>query len=313
MADEPEASLSPSGLDQVYFGDHFAEPAVEAALDQWKQGDLVTGVPFFWATRTGNDELTRMVAEDPGTARLPVVTATYDTPAAFAVITSQTCDIGAAGPGRNFLTVQVCPLVRLEDSYPATKIAEIEQGKVGHLAPVTSPPTDDPAMEGTWAADLRISLPVSKVVLLDQEPKSCFVREVEALEFGEHVASRYVRPALRDAISDGMVTGLRRLVHAAQRTEQWPDNIEQFRLTVIAGDRLEPKRVQVFAVMVDPLTAAEKQALRAWRKAENKRLRKAAGIEMSPIRFIKRSQMTAIEHRESCPLHVPELGTGTYQ
>jgi hypothetical protein len=307
LAAEPEANPPPNGLDRVYFIDHFSNAAVERALDAWKQGDLVTGVPFFWATRTGDDELTRLIAEDPGTDHLPVVTTTDNSSATFAVITSQTCDIGAVGQGRLHPTVQVCPLLRLEDSFSDARIAEIKLGKVGYLAPITDPPTS-----GTWAADLRISLPVSKVVLLDQVRRSCFAREVEALQFGEHVASRYVRPALHDAISDGLVTGLRNLVEVAQKENQWPDKIEQFRLCVVAGERLEPKRVQIYAVMLDPLTSPEQQPLRTWRKAENKRLRKSAGIEIAPVRFIKKSQMTAIDHRESCQLHVPELGMGTY-
>jgi hypothetical protein len=62
----------------------------------------------------------------------------------------------------------------------------------------------------------------------------------------------------------------------------------------------------------DAISGSEKQALRSWRKAEDMRLRKVSGIEMAPIRFIKRNQMTALEHRESCALHVPELGMGAY-
>ncbi len=312
MADEPKATLPAIGLDSVFFADHFTNADVKQKLDQWKQGDLVTGVPFSWTTRIGNDELTRLAANDPGTLRLPVVTAIDTAAVAFAVITSQTCDIGAVGQGRLYPTVQVCPLVRLEDSCTAERIAEVKQGKVGYLAPITTQPSADPALKGTWAADLRISLPVSKVVLLDQTRKSCFDHEVEALKFGAHVASRYVRPALHDALSDAMVKSLRDLVANAQKAEQWPDRIEQFRLHVVEGERLQPRRVQIYAVVLDPLAGSEQQRLRNWRKTENKRLRKAANIEMAPVRFIKRDQMTALEHRGSCPLHVPELGMGTF-
>jgi hypothetical protein len=229
------------------------------------------------------------------------------TAAPFAVITSQTCDIGATGQGRLHPTVQVCPLVLLTGRYSGERIAEINLGKVGYLAPITAPPEP-----GSWAADLRISLPVSKAVLVAQTRTSCFAQEVETLMFAERVASRILRPALHDAISDGLVTGLRQEIKASQKADQWPDKIEQFRLCVHQGDRLEPKRVQVYVVAIEPLTLLERQPLRAWRKRENKRLMKMAGIELNPMRFIDLSRMTAMEHRSSCPLHVPELGTGAF-
>ena len=62
---------------------------------------------------------------------------------------------------------------------------------------------------GEWAADLRISLPVSKAVLLRQSRVHGFREQHQTLEFAERVAAKTRRPALHDAIADGLVPRLR--------------------------------------------------------------------------------------------------------
>jgi hypothetical protein len=187
------------------------------------------------------------------------------------------------------------------------RVNEIRGGRVGHLAYVTAPPED-----GEWAADLRISLPVSKSILLTQQPQHGFATEGDAQGFSEQVAVKFRRPALHDAISDGLVSGLRNLIRSHRDNSQWPDTIEQFRLRVLDGGRLQPKRVLVFAILVDKLTSSEKGPLRQWRHQESKRLRRAAGIELSPVRFVELSRMSVPDYRDSVPLYVPELSTGTF-
>src|SRR5206468_2164638 len=80
----------------------------------------------------------------------------------WAVITSQTCDVVASGPGGRHPTVQVSPLVNLDGADP-NKITGIRRNMN-----VDSVLVPDVPGGGTWAADLRISLPVSKAVLLQQ-------------------------------------------------------------------------------------------------------------------------------------------------
>jgi hypothetical protein len=135
---------------------------------------------------------------------------------------------------------------------------------------------------------LRVSVPVSKAVLLRQTRIPGFTDPAAALQFAERVAGRYRRPALHDAITTGLVPRLRELVKQARNTgELWPDLIEKFRLLVTAGDRLRPTNVALIAVVLqDKLDAEDTRLLRAWRLKEKTRLVKASGtITLGPIRF----------------------------
>ena len=298
---------SEHGLDRAFSQAALQDPEAVAALDEWRQGDLVCDVPLFWATTSGHDTILRLEVEDQGTGHLPVVTSPHLSSKAFGAISSQTCEIGTGGPGYRYPSVQVCPLILLTGRYSGDYINQVVLGKKGDLVHVTSPPE-----AGDWAVDLRISLPVSKAALLAQTRRSCFASEAEALEFGERVGTRYVRPALHDAITDELVGGLRKLVDGVRGPDPWTEKVEQFRLEVCAGDRLAPTRIQIWVVTTEKLDGTDREALVAWKRQEKKRLKKAAGIELNPLRWIPIDDMKATQYRNSSPLHVPELGSGTF-
>jgi hypothetical protein len=298
-----------TGIDAVYLPEAMADRGLKRALDPWRQGDLVHGVRLFWAAPSGLDCVTGLDVGEVDGDRWEVVSWQPDengeNARAWGVVTSQTCDIATTGPGQRHPTVQVAPLKRLDGTYNPGKIAEIRRGRSVELVYVSVPPEP-----GEWAVDLRMSLPVSKAVLVRQTRRSAFATEREALEFAIKAAAKQRRPALHDEISGKMVDGLRELVTTAQKAgATWPDQLEQFRLLVTGGDRLTPSDVQLVAIAhSDALTARERCELRVWQRRERKRLLKAANITLAPVAFVTLNKLDVVRYRDSTPLHVPELG-----
>lgn len=321
-------------VDALYIRGALADRAVKRGLNNWRQGDLVPGVGLFWAGTDDDDPITGLSVPPSGGHHWPVVpwdglsaeadsddsqlsnpsgTGGYPQESAgwagsWSIITSQTCDVVATGPGQRHPTVQVCPLLPLHDHLDKGQIAEIGKGSRVDLITVPGVPGG-----GEWAADLRISVPVSKAVLLRQEPVRGFTSEEGSQQFAERVAAKYRRPALHDEISDGLVSGLRALVAKARADEApWPDSIEQFRLLVLDGDQLTPRSVRVLTILLRPgMAAADSAPLREWRNRETKRLRRH-DIMLAPLDFVAVNEMTVIDYRASDPLRVPELGQPAY-
>lgn len=80
-----------------------------------------------------------------------------------------------------------------------------------------------------WAVDMRMSLPVSKSVLLAQKPESAFLTATEERDFGERFAAKSRRPSLHDEVSTTFVDKLRDIVKQAKNARlEWPERIEQF-------------------------------------------------------------------------------------
>lgn len=319
-APSPSAQGSPTGVDALYLPGALVDRPTKRALSAWQQGDLVRDVGLFWAGTEDVDELTGLTAEPTTGHRWPVVPwdgvpattagsvdadlAYADQPATgWTIITSQTCDVVADGPGQRHPTVQVSPLQNIAH-LDKSKILGIRRGEKVDLVHIPDVPD-----RGTWAADLRISLPVSKAVLLRQDRVPGFVDPTAAMQFAERVAAKYRRPALHDEIAGGLVNSLRALVDQARPAgDLWPDLIEQFRLQITDGDRLKPRNVRILAVTLDDLTAADKQPLRVWQTKERRRLLRASdGIVLGPIWFGDLEKVGVGRYRDSDYLRIPEL------
>lgn len=288
---------------------------LKRALNDWKQGDIVAGVGLFWVTPDGHDPLTDVTGSHSADDPLPVFTwdgapadsgmtlADADWSAALSIVTSQTCDIAPAGPGERHHTVQVAPVERYDHRLGSVQ-KSIESGEYVDLMPLPGAPGP-----GKWAANLRISVPVSKAVLAAQSPVHGFADEAGALAFAERVAAKYRRPALHDALSADMTNSLRDLVDGARTAgAEWPEMIEQFRLEVIEGTRLEPVRVRIFAVTLNKLDRADKAQLRDWRTAQDKLLRRRHSIYLGAMRYALLRELSVAEYRSAVQLRVPELG-----
>lgn len=219
------------------------------------------------------------------------------------VITSQTCDIAATGPGRRHPVIQVSPLVPI--ALLGERAESVRQGKVIDIVPV---PNARPF--GTWAADLRISIPVSKGVLLEQERSSGFKNEGELLSFAEAVALKYWRPALHDGVESSLVALLEKFVKAAVgRRELWAERVFQFRLQVNRGTRLYPDEITILVLTTgSEFEPAWQQPLRKWRIENRREIEKACnGATLCPMTFERIEQMSLLTYRASIPLRIPSL------
>jgi hypothetical protein len=160
-----------------------------------------------------------------------------------------------------------------------------------------------------WAADLRISLPVSKAVLVNQQPIEAFRNSLKAYEFSERIAAKIRRPAVHDAVVE-----LARNIDALIKRQrsggaQWVDRVEQIRARARSGTLLQPASLELIVITIDdPLTPEDKEPLRMWRSSEQGAFRLKTGGTLIPLRFILLDKIKIQDYRESVPLILPELG-----
>ena len=300
------------GLEDAFSAAAFEDEEVQQKLDTWRQGDLVANVGLFWAGTEAFDPITGVSAGCSAGHVLPVIpwdgqSATGDTPSIYtpvqpwSIVTTQTCDVSAVGPGARHPFVQVSPLVNIATFQPNV-IRSIKQGQRVDMVLVDAVPGD-----GIWAADLRVSLPLSKAVLLAQSPIRGFSNEALALEFSESVAMKYRRPAFADPIADGFRSRLNNFVEKeAGALAPWVEEVEQFRLVVLEGSRLEPREVALYVVTLSNLSTEAACPLRKWRNLEKKKLKKD-GIDLARLRFRNIHNMFAAEYRTASVLAIPAL------
>ena len=98
-------------------------------LDPWRTGDCVPGARFFWAGPNRPDPVTGV--DGPGNAAPGAPWHIHGLSAEvgdIAIITSQTCDVTAKGPGEQHPTVQVSPALSLA-GLSSNALEDIKQGK----------------------------------------------------------------------------------------------------------------------------------------------------------------------------------------
>lgn len=224
----------------------------------------------------------------------------------YMVVVSQTCDIAIGGPGQRHPFVQACP-VRNVANFPSDKIAQIRAGIVGEYVLLSQPPVAG----AVWAVDLRTSVPVSKAVLAGTQPVEGFANEHDEIVLSQRIGDKFERPAVHDALTGPVFTSLRRLISTAKKNEMWCDDIEQIRLDIMEGTRLQPKRVRLLIYTDAKAVEVDKKPLRAWWKSQKKTL-KQAGIEQSPLRFRFVEDCSLKEYRGAIPISVQPLERGRW-
>lgn len=323
------------GLDATLHPNAFQDRGIKQSLRIWEQGHILAGVPVFWVAPEGHDQVTNsVVAEDdegvdrPGrvisaepTLRVTVwdeVDVAVDpddvgAPPAmsddgWAIVTSQTCDIQATGPGERHTHVQVSPVVRLDGQISAERLKAARAGKVRELVHLA-----DFDEDGDWFADLRISLPVSKGVLLSRTPRAAFATTDMANKFSERVAAKIRRPALHDAVDDPLRKSLREAIRqAVGASETWTTEVEQFRIQVSEGDRLRPKALLVLVICFTALDPVGRRHLQDWKASVSKHFKRESGGCALRIRFDTVDRLCVRDYRDSAFIDVPELGGGAF-
>ncbi|MEW1952056.1 hypothetical protein [Terrabacter sp. NPDC080008] len=296
--DRSDAVPEPTGLGQPY------EPringlipgelgrSVKGSIERWKQGDALLGGPLFWAGPRGSDPYLPYdgaptdfhVSEEPGSG--------------FLVLTSQTCDIVTTGTGAKHPLVNASPVYRLARDDPNRGNAKA--GRVAYLVPVTRPPGDD----GDYVVDLRVSLPLSKGILVGATPVNVWATERDRLTFAETLARKYRRGALSSALSEALVSSLNEHIKVAD--VEFSERVEELRLR-IEGDRLLPTQVQLMVLTDHKPDSATKKMWRGWTKKGAKVL-KNSGITLLPTIVLAMDDCSARSYKNSVPLYVSQLG-----
>ena len=281
--------------------DHFIPSTwgndLAGALNPWRQGDAFAGLALFWAGPEGEDPVTGAPAGEGGDWEL-----VYDPTARaeYGIIRSQTCDIGADGPGRKHPFVDVSPVLNASYLNKGERM-QICNYAVTYLVALTEPPAD-----GFWVADLRVSLPVSKALLVKQPRLKVFSSEDDRLDFGEMLAAKYRRPALNEVVSEGLTAALKQFAAEPGGPAGWADSIEQVRI-MLKGDRLAPHSVTLLFTTLLPLDAATRAHLHTCRARAAKALKKG-GIRLDSLQIQTEDKIPASIYRCSVPLRVEGLG-----
>lgn len=277
------------------------------ALAAWRQGHLIEGSGSAWLTRAGEtDSVTGKTATGtPGTLR---AAHTSSPGTGLLAVTSQTCDVGATGPGARHPTVQVSPVRDIGADFSSEKIDSIKAGESVEYVYLTQPPHS--GVE--YAVDLRISVPLSKHALVAGKPLRGFANEDDEVDFAERIATKARRAAVHDAIATDMARDLNTFLGREKKKDDlWPDQIEQVRVDIMKGTRLAPARIRLLVITDTKFSPADAKALRQWRTQNIKSLKKQH-IAFAPMAFRSIEEVRAVEYRDSIPIHLPTLGRGGF-
>lgn len=287
------------------------DPDDSACVDQWRQGDLVRPFPLAWVGPAGHDRITKVDADPEGAvdenAQLVI---DVGQPCLAGVITSQTCDVVTTGPGGRHPFVQVSP-VFLTAATSVTNLDALRAGRVIDRFLLDPEPSTYQALGGEptagdiLVADLRLSLPLSKALLVGQRPLHGFRDERGALSFSAHLAAKVHRPALHDAVIEARGQILRAIREAARQDTSWWTQVDEVRVQC-EPTRLEPSRVTFLVVH---RTKPTPETVDRWTKvtASARKQLRSHGITLRHTRHETVFDLRAADYRTSVALDLPEL------
>ncbi|WP_213003165.1 hypothetical protein [Winogradskya consettensis] len=193
-------------------------------------------------------------------------------------------------------------MVEIPPGYDQSKLASILQWEVSYLLPVTAP-----LSQNAWVADLRLSMPISKGLLVGRQPIEGFASEDDRLAFIEAVALRKRRPALADVLSEDVPKSLGAYIKQTDKaTPEWWQQVEQVRLR-IKGDRLKPNAVGLIVCESIQLSPEQRKVWRNWRTL-GARILRPHKIKLEPTLFGTLDALPARLYRDSVPIRLTDLG-----
>lgn len=219
-------------------------PEVLAALDRWRQGHLLAGVPLLGlGPAAGTEPLwAEAVVRSTGTGPLALGEAPGMTRSVMVV--SQGCDLIK----NKFPFATVVPVYNAAGILGESQEADARAGRIWHLVHLTAPW----AAEGLWVADLRHEMSIDKSLLVGPEPVEAFPDEAGYARLAERLAAARQRPAMPQPAIDHIAEPLKQYL-AAQ-----PDGgarllagIRELRLQ--SNHPVEPTAVTFFVVVDDDL------------------------------------------------------------
>lgn len=210
--------------------------AVQEAVGQYEQGDLVEKPGFFYvgAARYGVWRFTREVG-DPDLAD-ELFELDPEEAAPWGMITTETCDLVEEEGTPRQPWVSIAPVYKLEGLDP-NKISLLDSGRVAYMRRLTAPLF----AKDVWVVDARIEFPVEKSWLVGRSPVQAFISAQEKAGIASFLSRRRRRPVLADDLHKGLITPLRRWIERAKqaRREVILNNVLEVRVAV-SGSPLTP-------------------------------------------------------------------------
>ncbi len=289
------------------------EPEDSEWIDEWRQGDLVRPFPLAWVGPVGHDRVTDVVAavEDTTVSETAQLVIEAGRTCVAGIVTSQTCDVVTTGPGGRHPFVQVSPVALLA----ATSVANLDALRAGRVVDrflLDPEPSTLHALGGEGSAsryvlvaDLRLSLPLSKALLVGQRPLHGFQNEKAALSFSGHLAAKVHRPALHDAVVEARALILQAFHEASKQGTAWWTQVDEVRV-LCHPTRLDPTNVTFLVVHHAQPTP---DTVDQWKKVTSsaRRKLKSHGITLRHTRHETVFGLRAADYRNSVALDLPDL------
>lgn len=274
-----------------------------AQLSRWHQGHLIERPGLTWIGPVVDDPITGLPGlVEPETNMAWDAVLLPEIEARYGIVCSQTCDIGGEGPGRRHPFIQISPVVNLEH-LASDKQTSIRRHEQTHYVALTAAGLGT----GFWVADLRLSVPLSKALLLDREPLPAFATYQDEMAFSEHLASRLRRPALHSMLSEDLPQSLDAFIKNQTRAVEgldWKENVAQIRL-LTTDDRLREQEVTIIVLGRQDFEHIHKCI---WRRWYNQNRRKFPGFRIQPLMFSTMMKLPALYYFNSVPLRIKSLG-----
>lgn len=284
-------------------------------IDRWGQGDLLVPLRPTWIGLAGYDQVTGVTIGDGAAVGTPTAV-NLPGEAACGVIVSQTCDVVTTGPGARHPFVQVSPVAVVSRSSLGNldQLArwEIRDRVLLSPARATIDGLADAVQDAVFVADLRLSVPVSKSLLVGPEPAQGFTDEADLLTFAEHLGQKVVRPAIHDFVTDtarGLISGA---IEQDKNDSAWWSQVDEVRVRC-RPTRLKPAQVEFFVVhnvsgnpdaaVVHRWNRVAKQVQRAGRRV---------GIQVPGFVHDTARAFLAETLRQTIALHIPHIKRRTH-
>lgn len=276
------------------------QEVVEAA-QKFQQGDLIAEPPIAYAASLLYPvwDLTRQEADDDSPNHSPVHLALdqADLPP-FGIITSQTCDVAEDRPVPVQPWIDVSPVVLCDHDDPLLEC------NYAHPLPEKDAPDGK-----CWVADLRLSVPLEKGLLVGREPIDPFGgSEEKRIAFGRLLGERRARAALSANIHVLIAETLR--THKPRKTgKRVKKRLYKLLLQIQEGSRLDPRAVRLHIVIVENEDATiETSEIQAWFQSwwdEAREIAEQAGVNLLASRFHDGANMNVTLYDSLVEIRIP--------
>ena len=270
--------------------------AISAQLDDWKQGDCIKDVPVSWLVNPGDSVTPMSISGSVPSFHSEEVIAEY------AIVCSQTCDIAGEFTGGKHpyvLLAPVTPIVSITDSNLKKSALA---GKTAYLFPI--PQNSNFAGGDQYLVDLRSVFTVSKAFLSISKRIDGVLDESQSFQFAEFFAAKFRRVSLAEKLSDHLTDSVKAMLDGIDKAHR--KKLEQIRVLITGGDRLNPNGVIIYVIHVEPLEESEMSEWEAWKTLIAPIFEKR-GLLIGSLVFDDPVHMSAETYRNTVPLSRIEL------